>query len=754
MTFRLWVVVALATVAGAAAGAHPAGLRPADIVLTGGLAGLVTFAGSRSARWTWIVIAGVAAVAPSTALPTSCAVAAVILAVASVVVDNRSPLIGAVVAGLSVQALLRMRPFAFHGAPSLVAAVAMSIVLVSAYLASPERPRRIVRRVALGLGVLVVVALALGVVAGLQARSRIQKAVSQARSGLDATQNGDQAGAMAQLDAADSNFGKVADTVGAWWAQPARLVPIAGQQLAAVKTMADEGHALAHTAATGVATIDYNQLAVHGGTIDLARLRAAEEPLRSAVDAIGHAEHSLDAIETDWLVPPLRDRYSQFENDLTTTLPVAENARDAVAIGPELLGGDGPKHYIVLLGTPSESRPLGGFVGNFAEVTADQGKLTLTRAGRHTDIDDPQNQRGYTLTPGSYLTRFTPYQVTRFFGNVGASPDFKEVANVTGQLYPQAFGDPVDGVFYMDPYSLAALLDLTGSVTLPGTGVTLNSKNAAHELLIDQYQTFDTRPARVDFLDAATRLTFEKFTSGDLPKPARVANVMTPMIEQGHVLAFSPNPDAEALYQRLGLDGSFPPATNADALSVTESNAGANKLDAYMQRSMKYAATFRPDTGEVQSTLTVTLTNSAPADGLPDIVLANIHDRPKGTNEMLLTVYTPLQVTGATTGDGTAAKVGGSDDFGLNSYTIPVDVPPGGAVTLQVAMDGFISPSPDYNLTLIRPPLVNPDDIAVSVTGTGGWKVVGADNMKVDGEVASAAADDVRSQTLTAHLAH
>ena len=53
----------------------------------------------------------------------------------------------------------------------------------------------------------------------------------------------------------------------------------------------------------------------------------------------------------------------------------------------------------MLFGTPAETRELGGFVGNFAEVTADKGKLTLTRSGRSLELSDPKGEAGWTLAP-------------------------------------------------------------------------------------------------------------------------------------------------------------------------------------------------------------------------------------------------------------------------------------------------------------------------------------------------------------------
>src|SRR5581483_3545121 len=665
--------------------------------------------------------------------------------------DSRTRIEGAIVAGLAVQALLRMKGFWFHGAPSVVAALAAVPVLVSGYNHAPRRAKRTVRRTALFALLFLFVMAGVAVIATLQARSKIEKALQQAAAGFDATQNGDRDGAIAQLEGSSSSFREVADMAGSWWAAPIRVVPVAGQQMAAVKSMADEGTALTHVAATGVATIDYEQLRVKGGAIDLNQLRAAQLPVTEAANALDAAKSKLDDVPRDWLLPPLRDKYDEFNAQIDRALPGGRIARSVIAIAPQLLGGDGPKHYIVLFGTPSETRELGGFVGNFAEVQADNGKLSLVRSGRSLDLSDPRNNQGRTLQLGDYLAPYANYRVTEFFGNVSASPNFDDVANITQQLYPQVFGQQVDGVFYMDPYALAALLDLTGPVNLKDANIRLNQKNAAQTLLKDQYVNFDSHKGRVDFLDEATRQTFERLTSGDLPKPSTVASAMNPMVQQGHMVAFSANPAFQAVFQQLGLGGQFPSRGQGDFLEVTQSNQGQNKIDAYLQRNVTYAASFRPDSGEVDSTATIQLVNSAPADGLPDIVIGNAANLPKGTNDLFLTVYSPLTAQSATI-DGKATGVNSAPRFGVTAYTIPVQVPPGATVTVELHLKGQIARGRDYQLTIGRQPVVNTDKIEVHVQGTSGWKVQPSPGFDVAAGEGAATVDVNRVDVLTARL--
>ena len=75
--------------------------------------------------------------------------------------------------------------------------------------------------------------------------------------------------------------------------------------------------------------------------------------------------------------------------------PKLQNARDAVALAPGMLGGDGPRTYLVLFTTPAEARGLGGFAGNYAELTIDHGahRDDRLRPGRTTSSAQAEDDR-------------------------------------------------------------------------------------------------------------------------------------------------------------------------------------------------------------------------------------------------------------------------------------------------------------------------------------------------------------------------
>jgi hypothetical protein len=89
------------------------------------------------------------------------------------------------------------------------------------------------------------------------------------------------------------------------------------------------------------------------------------------------------------------------------------------------------------------------------------------------------------------------------------------------------------------------------------------------------------------------------------------------------------------------------PAPGGDELALTIANADNNKLDAYLHETLHETIDYSPATGQAQETVTMTLTNTAPA-GLPAYVAGSYPGSgiPAGTAREWVSLYTPFRVDG------------------------------------------------------------------------------------------------------------
>jgi hypothetical protein len=657
------------------------------------------------------------------------ALAALLLAFVGVWPRRPNPLLGALTGALAVQVVLRWPQMGFHGATALVAVAATGPCLVGAVRTLSAPARRRVRRCTFGVLALAIVLSIPAAVAALLAHSELSQGIAEADSALGSIGNGTTTSGAAQFQVASTDFASAASSTDSWWTAGARLVPVVSEQRQAVGRASAVARDVTATAALQAAGIHYEQLRYSDGQLNLGRVRALAGPIRVVDRQLTGAAAQLRSLQSGWLLQPVQSRLDQLDTKVFRAQASASLAARLVQVAPSLLGGDGVRHYFIAFMTPAEGRGLDGLIAAYGELTADQGRLTLTRSGDISQLNAALPRGGGHLTgPADYLARYGAFHPQQFrFQDLSYAPDLPTVADVIQQLYPQAGGDHIDGVLALDPYGLAALIGLTGPLEVPGLGQ-LTSANTASELLEGQYFAFSTSQQKVahDYDQDALRIEFHRLTTGSLPGPREVSGALDSDVRQGRIAFWSFDKVDQPVLFRLGLAGAFPAAGGHDLLAVTTQNAANNKIDVYLRRTVSDVVHYDPANGVVASRVTITLHNQAPAQGLPSEVIGSYPGSglPPGTNETWLTLYSPLGLRTATV-DGRTQGVNDTAELGVHAYSEYVDIPSEGSVTLTFDLVGVTTPGSGYTLNMHNQPMVLGDLDIVSLEPAPGWTVTG-----------------------------
>ncbi len=755
-TISFGVTVAAVGVAGAVlTTAAPTGMDTADALWSGGLVAVLAFFGATSRRWTWFLPAGAAAALAGDGLAQALAAAAIVVAFVSVLRDTRSRARGAAVVGVGTIALLRAEPIGFHGFSALLMVAVALPVLVSGYSHAGRRVQDRTRRcVVIGGGVLglVLAGAALGIVSVQRDLSEGARAID---GGLAAARNADDDTAAQELALAARSLTSADDTLSSWFVSPATTLPIIGPNITAVGSLASQASEVADVTSLAADNADVDSLRFVGGRLDPAAVAAMQQPLEDVLAALKRMDAQVARARSPWLVTPVSNRIDRLDTQISEAMPDAKLALAGIEIGPGLLGADGPKRYLVLFTTPVEARGRVGFPGNYAELLVQDGKLSMPRFGRISELERegvPANER--TLSgPADYVSRYSRFDVAATWRNITMSPDFVEVANVAAELYPQSGGSPIDGVLAVDPQGLAAIMRYTGPVQVDGLDQPLTADNAAQFLLSDQYRQFSDTDRRVDVLEDVARATFDRLTSADLPGPRALSKQLDPIVDGGHIQFTVVGDDVRAglVLLGVGVNGQLlTPSDKQDQILFTTANAAANKLDYYLHRSESYDVHWDPATGEFDATWKVHLENTAPASGLPNYVMGNAVGLPKGSNRSFVSLYTPYELAGARIG-GQEAAMQSETELGRYVYSTFVDIPPGGAVDIELDLQGALK-GRRYSLDMPVQPFSTPDQAAVSVTVAGGGPVAASGGAQVSGHTVtwSTTLDRTRKLTVTA----
>ncbi len=716
---------ALAGLAGlwaAFSNAAPTGLAWWDKLLVITLAILVTASARKLEPWILLLALALTApfAAPTVAIPAVVAIGLIAFC-ESLPFDRRlaAAAAGAVIANAALRIQPEVGPLNFFGASSVLAALAFALVLVPAYRKSGTRTHKTVRRSGGVLALASVTALVGTGAMGLTARSAISLGSASAEAGLKAARNGQTEQAALDLRTAEENWHEARTSLSSVWTAPGRLVPVLSQHVEVGRQVSAIAEEISGTAAIAVSSGSAENLRSSEGRLNLELMSAMQKPLRDVEASLVEAQATLNGPASPWLLPPVVERLDLLRGEIESALPEAQNASDAARVFPLLAGADEPKTYLVLFGTPAESRELGGFLGNFLELTMANGDARISASGRTADL--MARGPGTLESPDSYPVRFMTNNPELFPQNWTGMPDFPSVARAVGELYPSIGGHPLDGVIYVDPIGLAALVEFTGPLEVPELGLTLGADTLAEFLLIDQYVLIAETPERADLLDQLSVQTFAKLLTAELPSPKRIADVLGPVTRGGHLQLTTFDHDANQFLERVHLNGAFPKPDGGDFLSVVQGNAAANKIDSYLERTVTYDVDVSEETGELAATLTVELFNAAPPD-LPDYILGNdksVPGKPRGTNLVHLSAYTPHFLESVSI-DGTDVPAERQQELGYQRFLVMVPVERGQTVSVEFNLTGSVElPDGVYHITVANQALANPDDMTINVSLPG-----------------------------------
>ena len=569
----------------------------------------------------------------------------------------------------------------FLPAGQIVAAALVAVSLLAALSGASRAQRRQVVRAAALVGAFTVV---LVVVAGLRLRSLpgdLSGGTRAMQSGVTALGGADAETATAQLASARSSFVRAEGSLRSPLVAPLRFLPVIGQHVELGQDLSGAAADMAGRAQAVVDDGDFSTLAPKEGRIDLAALRALAPDVEAAARSVAATRLLIEGSRDDWLAPPVRQRLATVDASLVRGGDQLDALGVTLGVLPALLGEDEPRRAFAGFTTPSEVRGLGGLLGNFAELEAREGTIRLVRTGRDTDLISegrPAAERQLEAPPG-YLQTWGTYGPA-LWQNVTLSPDGPSVAEAVASLYPQSGGRPVDVVAMIDTNGLAALLELTGPVTVPSWPEPLTAANATRILGIEQYERFADNDKRITFLTELTTTTFERLLTLDPKRLRLAAGCLGRAVRDRHLVLWSERPDEQRVFERLGASGALPqPTADEEVAGVVLNNAAGNKLDWFTTHTTRVARSFDPATGDRLAVVTTTITNDAPRTGLPATVANSVDAGPgsqPGDHRLLVSAYGTGTVDAAQVG-GRSVPVTMSRETELDVATTVVMIPAG-----------------------------------------------------------------------------
>ncbi|MDP2642482.1 MAG: DUF4012 domain-containing protein [Candidatus Peregrinibacteria bacterium] len=321
----------------------------------------------------------------------------------------------------------------------------------------------------------------------------------------------------------------------------------------------------------------------------------------------------------------------------------------------KLLGDEKLHRYLILLQNNNEIRATGGFIGSYAIVEIQDGYIEKLDVHDVYDID------------GSYKGVIEPPEELKFFTtnwrfrDSNYSPDFK-VAAAKAKWFLETEGGPeIDTVIAINQGLLKDMLEISGPVQVGNFGK-LNSEN--YNLLLSFI--IESKYWGAEDPKHILKVFIPEFKN-QIMKEENVSKMMSKLykaIQQKHIMAYSSDPQVEALFESFGLNGEMNKLKNdEDYLSVINTSVGGTKSDQFIEEKIYHNTTidkFGTVIDEVNIKRTHLWTDSIyyqwkktlgayGIDGMPDQIIDILG---RGRNKVSTRVYVPdgailLSSTGA-----------------------------------------------------------------------------------------------------------
>jgi hypothetical protein len=323
------------------------------------------------------------------------------------------------------------------------------------------------------------------------------------------------------------------------------------------------------------------------------------------------ADKAAASVDLQVLPPGQRAGFVKARDSIKAALTAADDFERLIPVILDVLGGNGPRTYLIEQLNPAELRDGGGFMGTYSVLRAENGALKMIRSGSSFDFaPDPRptiGQYGY-ITPPGVLREFLLTDKSWSFMDSNLWPDFPSNVQAAKNFLEPKLGMKIDGVIAMDYYTVTGLLSVTGPIAVPGFGITVSAGNFVTEVIQRDMVLGDL--SHKALTSALAGPLMERVSTLPADKWPLLIATLNDMASAHHLQAYFNNATVEKEIQRIGWSGIVNPAQSKDFMMEVESNLGGSKANYFLDRH--YTVDLTRNGGYLHHIVKVDLVNNSP----------------------------------------------------------------------------------------------------------------------------------------------
>jgi hypothetical protein len=339
-------------------------------------------------------------------------------------------------------------------------------------------------------------------------------------------------------------------------------------------------------------------------------LRDVQPSLDSGRLDLQRARQDVVAVDPSLLTGAQQQALKDASQTVSKGLASIEALAGLIPVLLEILGGNGKRTYLIEQVNPAELRAGGGFIGTYSVLSADMGALKLVQSGAIDAVDYPRpifGQPGYVEAPPPEVEFFG--KQSWVLGDSNFFPDFPTNAKWGEFFAEKELKIKPDGVISIDPYVIAALLEVTGPITVAEYGVTVQSKGFVEDLFWREAGA-NRQSNRKEFLSSVGIEILNRVATLKSDRWPALLQVLNNVVSQRHLQVYLNNAPAQQKMTDYGWSGIVNPTSLPDFMYEVESNFGGTKANFFVQRNYNVDLSLQGNT--LHHSVVVSLADSAP----------------------------------------------------------------------------------------------------------------------------------------------
>lgn len=357
------------------------------------------------------------------------------------------------------------------------------------------------------------------------------------------------------------------------------------------------------------------------GSADVAQLvslsRLQSEELYQQLSLL---DGSLPDLPPSLIPVKYRPLYQGSKVNLGTLKRSVITSKALLATIPDIIGLGGRRKYGVLFQNNMELRATGGFIGSFAILSFENGKLYDMPI---FDVYDADGQlKGHVEPPGAIKEILG--EANWYLRDSNFDPDFPTSARRAEWFIKKSLNQDLDGTIAVNVNTLVGLLRATGPLTIPDYNETITGDNLYERAQFHaEVNFFPGSTQKKEFLSTVANALFARFPTLGAGEGLKLVAALSQTIQEKNTLISLTNTATDHVFATLGWNGQLSdlpcPSTSAchkDYAMVVDSNFGVNKANYFIKRDIEAVITFDKDLA-VNHVLRLTYQNTSTSTAWP-----------------------------------------------------------------------------------------------------------------------------------------